>query len=411
MKRLIVIPFILILFIIAPAWSQVKTGLDVLIATKFEAIRGLRVGVITNQTAVSAGGTHIVDVLRSAPDVQLKAIFGPEHGVSGKNEAGDAIESSDEDSTAIPVYSLYGVTRTPTAAMFENLDALIFDIQDVGTRFYTYISTMNNTMEAAAAYGKKYIVLDRPNPVNVVMVEGPVLSPEHKSFVGIQPIALRHGMTVGELATMFNEEGWLKAGKKVDLTVVKMQGWERPMFFEETGLSWIPPSPNMPTTETALIYCGIGLIEATNLSEGRGTKAPFKQFGAPWLDAQLLIDELQKQDISGVRLRAVKFTPVDIPGMATNNKYDKQQCNGIQISVMDAQKFHSVALGLQVLTLLQKHYAEKFELKPKWLNKLTGQGGIAEAIRSGEAAKTIMGRWNDDLQKFSQKRANYLLYQ
>lgn len=411
MKKTLFVSLCLFLSVSLHALGQVKTGLDVLIATNFEAVRGLRVGVITNQTAVSGDGKHIIEVLRTAPDVELTAIFGPEHGVFGKNEAGEAVESSEGDSIKIPVYSLYGITRKPTAEMFKNIDALLFDIQDVGTRFYTYISTMNNTMEAAADFGVKYIVLDRPNPVGGVVVEGPVLSPEFTSFVGIHPIALRHGMTVGELAMMFKEEGWLKSKKKLDLAVVEMQGWQRHMFFEETGLSWIPPSPNMPTTTTALIYCGMGLIEATNVSEGRGTKAPFQQIGAPWLDAKHLINELQAMKIQGVRLRPVQFTPVDIPGMATNNKYDKQQCNGIEISILNAQQFRSVDFGMKVLTLLQAHYADNFQLKPAWLRKLTGQDWIAGAIKSGDSSVRITGKWEKETGKFIQKRADYLLYE
>ncbi|KAA3619623.1 MAG: DUF1343 domain-containing protein [Calditrichaeota bacterium] len=409
MKKVLTLVSIIILCVNYGFAGQAKTGLDVLKANEFKSLHGLRIGVITNQTAVDFHGTHIIELFKANENVQLTAIFGPEHGVFGKAEAGKKIAST-TDSTKIPVYSLYGITRSPTADMFKNIDALVFDIQDVGTRFYTYISTMCKTMEAAAEFGVKYIVLDRPNPIGGLIVEGPVLDPELKSFVGIQPIALRHAMTVGELATMFNEEGWLQAGKKVDLTIIKMQDWQRHMHFEDTGLSWIPPSPNMPTTQTALLYCGMGLIEGTNFSEGRGTRAPFQKVGAPWLDANILIARLKEQNIQGIRLKPVRFTPIDIPGMATNNKYSGEICQGIEVSILDAANFKSVEFGFKLLTSLQELYPQHFELKPRRLNKLSGQNWVANAIKDGRTSEQMIASSQGDLHKFEKIRKKYLLY-
>ena len=390
--------------------AQTKTGLDVLIESDFQQLNGLRVGLIINQTAVSRDGRHIIDLLKSRDDLQLMAVFGPEHGIWGRAEAGEKIKSAKLDSLGIPVYSLYGIPRATPAAMFENLDALVFDIQDVGTRFYTYISTMSKTMAAAATFGLRYFILDRPNPVGGKIVEGPVLEPALRSFVGIHPIALRHGMTVGELGKMFKGEGWLKSDKPLQLTVIKMENWQRSMLFENTGLSWVPPSPNMPVTDTALLYCGMGLLEATNVSEGRGTRAPFQKFGAPWLDNEKLIDLLTSTAIKSVRLQPVTFTPVDIPGMATNNKYSGKLCRGVEVSLLDAANFHSVKFGLTVLTLLQHNYPKEFKLKEKWLLKLSGKHDLAAQIRRGEKPEIIMAAWERDLRKFIAKRAKYLIY-
>lgn len=410
MKNILIYLTVIIAVLANFLQSQTKTGLDVLVESEFQQLQGLRLGIIINQTAVSRNGIHLIDLLKSREDLQLAAIFGPEHGIYGRAEAGKKIKSAQLDSLGIPVYSLYGITRSPSDSMFQNIDALVFDIQDVGTRFYTYISTMSKTMQAAAAFGLKYFILDRPNPVGGEIVEGPVLEPELRSFVGIHPIALRHGMTVGELGKMFLGEGWLKQIQPLDLTVIKMQNWQRTMLYENTGLSWVPPSPNMPVTDTAILYCGMGLLEATNVSEGRGTRSPFQKFGAPWLENHKLISLILAAGIKNVRLQPVTFTPVDIPGMATNNKYSGELCRGVELSLLDATNFKSVHFGITLLTILQKHYQEKFKLKENWLRKLAGKKNLAKAIRQGKSATNIIAGWEPDLKKFLKKRSKYLLY-
>ncbi|MFQ5630957.1 MAG: exo-beta-N-acetylmuramidase NamZ domain-containing protein [bacterium] len=391
--------------------NQALTGLDRLANGNVSLLNGLRVGVITNQTAVTSSGSHVADVIAENQNIELVALLGPEHGIRGNVEAGYKVNANKDAKTGAPVYSLYGKTRKPTPEMLAGLDALVFDIQDIGTRFYTYISTMSLAMEAAAENGLKFIVLDRPSPVGGHIVEGPVLDPELRSFVGIHPIPIRHGMTVGELAKMFNEEGWLANGVKVDLRVVHCTGWQRSMIFSDYGKNWIPPSPNIPNPNTALLYAGIGLVETLwSFSEGRGTASPFEQVGAPWLDSAVLISTLREANINGVEFKPVKFTPVDIPGKATGNKYDRRECNGIRFNLQNGHALQSVRLGFHLITALQKHFPNQLEIKPRSVERLTGQKWIYEAILSGLPADSIIAQWQPELKKFLKKREKYLLY-
>ncbi len=391
----------------APA---VKTGLDRLASGEVTLLDGLKVGVITNQTGRTAEGKHIADIIMDNPRIELVALFGPEHGIRGKAEAGDKVSTGRDEATGVPVFSLYGKTRKPTPEMLTGLDALVFDIQDIGARFYTYISTMSLAMEAAAENGLRFIVLDRPNPIGGEVVEGPVLDPRYRSFVGIHPIPVRHGMTVGELARMFNEEGWLKNGVRADLEIVPVQGWKRSMVFEDTGLPWVPPSPNIPNAMTAQLYPGMGLLEMTNVSEGRGTREPFVLFGSPWLDNAVLIQRLERSEITGVRFSAQDFTPVDIPGMATRNKFNGRVCKGVRITVTDAHKLHSVRLGMHVLAALQAQHPDSFQIKQRSVERLLGRDGLWQALVSGTTADSIIAGWKADVRSFMEKRARYLLY-
>ncbi|MDW7681663.1 MAG: DUF1343 domain-containing protein, partial [bacterium] len=279
--------------------AKVSLGIDILLDEHLDLIQGKRVGIITNQTGVNSDGKHIIDLVFEAPEVELTALYGPEHGLRGDVEGGLTISHLVDPKTGVPIYSIYGKTKKPTPEMLQNVDVLIFDIQDVGARFYTYISTMSLCMEAAAENQISFIVLDRPNPITGTIVEGPVLAPEYQSFVGIHPIALRHGMTVGELALMFNEQSWLANGIQVELQIVKMKNWRRDSWYGELGLEWIKPSPNMPSATTALLYPGMGLLESCNVSEGRGTAAPFIQIGAPWLDHVRLKQLLDNAGVAG----------------------------------------------------------------------------------------------------------------
>lgn len=409
---------VLLTFLIFAACSRsesipkepVKTGIDGLMEKKMALLQGQRVGVITNQTGVNSHGEHIADLLHQSRGVELKALFGPEHGIRGQVEGGEKIQTEVDAKTGVPIYSLYGKTRKPTPDMLKGLDWLIFDIQDVGARFYTYISTMSLAMEAAAEQGVKFMVLDRPNPITGTLVEGPVLDPQFRSFVGIHPIPLRHGMTVGELAHLFNEEGLLANGIKADLTVIKMENWRRNMWYEETGLPWIKPSPNMPTPHTALLYPGMALLEATNVSEGRGTSKPFENIGAPWIDADQLLKRLQSYALPGISIQPTTFIPKDIPGVAMNPKYERQTCYGLLLKVTNPHVFKSVAFGIHLLCTLQQLYPDQFTMSEKGMTRMTGQAWIRQAILNGRTPESIIARWSSQLQKFLKIRKKYLLY-
>lgn len=389
-----------------------KLGLDVLIESQMDLIRGKNVGVITNQTGLNSDGTHIIDLLFQAQDVNLVALFGPEHGIRGDVQGGDSIEDQKDDKTGVPIFSIYGDTRKPTSEMLAGIDALIFDIQDVGARFYTYISTMSLCMEAAAENNINFVVLDRPNPITGTMVEGPVLEKEYTSFVGIHPIALRHGMTVGELAKMFNEEGWLAGGVTANLTVVKMENWKRSSWFGESGLTWTAPSPNMPSPETALVYPGICLLESCNVSEGRGTGQPFEQFGAPWLNAVILADVLKRADIHGVKIDTISYIPKDMPGAAMNPKYEGEKCNGLFLTVNDPHKFPSAAFGIRLLREIKMLHPDVFGWRSQGsATRLFGNLSTPKAIDRGEDADKIIDALQPKLEKFKQIRQKYLLYE
>ena len=403
----------------SPLYSQIKpavrTGLDIVVAGGFSEFKGKRAGIITNHTSVDREGRHIADLFKQAAGVELVALFGPEHGIRGDVEAGGKVATRVDAKTGVTVHSLYGETRKPTPEMLKNVEVLIFDVQDVGARFYTYISTMALAMEAAAELRIPFYVLDRPNLIGD-LVEGPVLDPANRSFVGIHPIALRHGMTVGELAQIFNEEGWLTTGTKaspqtlkVDLHVVKMDGWQRDMMFEETGLPWISPSPNMTSLKTALVYPGMCLLEATNFSEGRGTNLPFEKIGAPWLDSKRLISKIQNR-VSGVDLLPIDFIPIDIPGKAVNPKFEGTGCHGLQIEVTAPRTFQAVTFGMHLLCALQELYPKQFLIKENSMARLSGQSWVAKMISTGKNAEAILQRMEKEVEAFRELRKKYLLY-
>jgi uncharacterized protein YbbC (DUF1343 family) len=306
--------------------GSVETGLDR--AGEYRQVfRGKRLGIITNHTAYDSQGRFVVDVLRGMAGVTVSALFSPEHGLWGKEQAGENIKGQTDPVYHLPVYSLYGQTRKPTSEMLRGIDVLVFDIQDIGARFYTYISTMSLAMEAAAENGKRFVVLDRPNLINGSCVEGNVLDAAMASFVGMHPVPVRHGMTAGELATMFNERGWLAGRVRADLVVIPMEGWRRAMWYDRTGLRFIKPSPNMPDLETAAVYPGLCLLEGTNVSEGRGTDRPFRQFGAPWIDSQDLTRRIKS---AGHALRAgdVHAHKLEISGPGMSRRPDRRYGQG-----------------------------------------------------------------------------------
>ncbi len=400
-------------FCSSPNYSQsIKLGNEVLMTNKLDLLDGKRVGLITNQTGIDSKGNHVIDLLYVSQDFQLAVLFSPEHGIRGDIEGGYKIENKKDEKTGVPIYSIYGKTRKPTAEMLQGLDVLIFDIQDIGARFYTYISTMSLCMEAAAENNLEFVVLDRPNPITGSFVEGPVLDVKYRSFVGIQPIALRHGMTVGELAKMFNEEGWLANGIKVDLTVLSMNNWKRNCFFDELGLKWVKPSPNIPNTETALLYPGMGLLETCNVSEGRGTDKPFLNVGAPWLDNIALKKSLDKAGIPGIKIDTTSFIPVDKPGAAMNPKFEGERCKGLVFEVTKEQVFPSVELGIRLIYQVRNLHPDKFKWKSESrVLKMFGNKKTRRAMNEAESVDIVLETWRSDLEKFKEIRKKYLLYE
>ncbi len=382
-----------------PKKPKVELGVDRLMENP-DILKGKRVGLITNPTGINAERTSIVDLFDQSDDFELTALYGPEHGVRGDAQAGSTISSYIDEVTGLPVYSLYGATKKPTAEMLENVDVLVFDIQDVGTRFYTYIYTMAYAMEAAAENNIPFVVLDRPNPQGGLRVDGPVLNPEYASFIGLYPIPLKHGMTVGELAQLFNTEYQIQA----DLEVVKMKGWKRSMMYEDTGLPFVMPSPNMPTTDTVNVYPATGLFEGTNLSEGRGTTKPFQLIGAPYIQAHEYAKELNDLDLPGVAFRAASFTP-------TFSKHSGKLTHGVEVYVTDPTRFESTKTGIAMIQTAHDLYPDDFEfLANDFITKLTGNAYVKDMILEGAPLEEILTKIEDERDAFLPIRKEYLLY-
>ena len=355
----------------------VLTGLDVLLEKKIALITGKAIALVTNQTGIDRYGIPNYKRLLALDDINLKVIFSPEHGLFG--EADEEI-TYDKKITDLPgVFSLYGTVRKPTPEMLQGIDLIIYDIQDIGARFYTYISTLGLVMEAAAELQIPVLVLDRPNPIRSDIVEGPLLDLNYQSFVGKYPIPIRYGLTVGELAQKIVAEQWIPAAPS--LSVVSMEGWYASLWYDETNLPWVKPSPNIPDVETALIYPGMCLLEGTNVSEGRGTEHPFKWFGAPWIDGKILSQELNKLHLPGVVFVPKSFTPISIPGVADKPKYENQLCDGIEIRVITRNKYQSLNVGVSVLKKLQELYPENIVFKENRLNRLWGSDTLLKELQ------------------------------
>lgn len=385
--------------------DEFKLGVDVLMKDELDKIEGKNVGLITNPTGVDQDLNSIVDTLHNHEDVNLVALYGPEHGVRGDAQAGEGVEFYIDEKTGLPVYSLYGDTRKPTPEMLEGVDVLIFDIQDVGARFYTYIYTMAYSMEAAAENDIDMLILDRPNPISGLNVEGPVLDPDYSSFVGLYPIPQQHGMTVGELALLFNEEFDIHA----TIDVIEMRGWERPMYYDDTPLEWVLPSPNMPTLDTALVYPGTALIEGTNVSEGRGTAKPFELIGAPFIDGDVLAQELNHADLPGVRFRSAYFTP-------QFSKHAGELSGGIELYVTDPASYQSIETGLTIVKTIHDLYPDQFEFRAEnaegisFFDQLIGNGWVRDKIKQEDTIEEIVVTWQEELNTFKDVRREYLLY-
>lgn len=411
----------------SPAADPAKTrlGVDVLFDKHLDLIRGKRVGLITNPTGLDGSLTSIIERFRTHPEVKLAALYGPEHGVRGNAQAGEYVPFYFDEQLKLPVFSLYGQSQKPPADMLTHIDAymrefdtretgkvpeagmlkaievMVFDLQDVGTRVYTYVATMAYAMQAAAENDIPFVVLDRPNPIGGVTMEGPILEfPKHSSFIGLYPVPARHAMTAGELAQLFNARF---LPRKAKLTVVPMENWTRGAWFDETGLPWTLPSPNMPTLDTATVYPGMVLLEGTNLSEGRGTTRPFEFFGAPWIDGYVLARELNALGLPGVKFRETWFTP-------TFSKFKGERCGGAQLHVTDRNAFRSVTAVLAILQTVKKLYGGKLELHADYFDKVMGTSTVREALERGEGYEKIAAGFTPGIEEFAKTREPFLLY-
>jgi uncharacterized protein YbbC (DUF1343 family) len=395
--------FFLSVFICVHLWIQIPvsaaqtlTGIDVLEAQKFAPLAGKRVGLITNQTGIDRNRRSTIDLLAHAPGVKLVALFSPEHGIRGTFDA--RVSSTTDEATGLPVYSLYGETERPTDAMLAGLDVLVFDIQDAGVRFYTYITTMGYAMEAAAAHRVPFYVLDRPDPLGGERIEGPMLDRDRTNFVGYFPMPVRMAMTLGEMAQMFNAE------KKIgcDLHVIRMQNWRRQMWYSDTGLPWVNPSPNLRSPEAGILYPGLEILQAGGVSVGRGTTRPFELLGAPWIRGEELAAYLNRRAIPGVRFEAEKFTP-------DSGLYKGELCEGVRVVLADRDALQAMRMGIEIASALGRLYPSKFETTK--MIELVGNAPTIKQLMEGGDPSAIVAGWAKDVEAFRRIRARHLLYQ
>ncbi|HTZ33352.1 MAG TPA: DUF1343 domain-containing protein [Methylomirabilota bacterium] len=375
--------------------ARVQTGLDVLEAQKFAPLKGKKIGLITNHTGVDFNGKSTIELLAHAPGVELVALFSPEHGIAGHSD--EAVPSTKDPSTGLPVYSLYGDSKRPTPEMLKGLDALVFDVQDAGVRFYTYTTTMGYCMEEAAKAGIAFYVLDRPNPIGGEVVEGPMLDTDKTAFVAYFPVPVRYGLTIGELAQLYNTENHINC----ELHVIAMKNWHRNYFYENTGLRWVPPSPNLRTMKGVVLYPGLEILQNAGVSVGRGTVAPFEEFGAPWIDGEDVASALNALSLPGVRFANEPFIPV-------SGLYAGKRCGGVGIRVTDRGAVRSMRVGLEIAALLEKKYPEPFDVTKTLL--LLGNDKTVEELKAGTAPEKIIAGWSADLAAFDELRRKYFLY-
>lgn len=385
--------------------NQVVSGLAVLVTRQPGLIRGQRLGIVTNDGAVDGSFSHLVDLVRAIPGVQVVRLFAAEHGVRGDAAAGAHLADGSDPLTGLPVQSIYGPRLWPTNDALADLETLLFDMPDIGARFYTRAATMVYCLRAAARTGKRFIVLDRPNPIGGRAVEGPLLRRGFESFVGLPGLPIRHGLTLGELARLFDAAERLGA----DLIVVAAEGWQRSSWFDQTGLPWIMPSPNLPTLDTAIVYPGTCLIEGTNLSEGRGTTRPFELIGAPWIDPHRLARELNRQQLPGVHFRPVFFQPVAY-------QYAGTVCAGVQVHVVDRESFRPVLSGVALVLAIARLWPEAFAWRPGSagglapIDRLAGGTWLREAVQARADARDVADGWRADEAEFAARREPWLLY-
>jgi uncharacterized protein YbbC (DUF1343 family) len=374
---------------------RIQVGLDVLEAQKFSPLHGKRVGLITNHTGLDSQGHSTIEALAHAPNVKLVALFSPEHGIAG--HADEKISSSKDASTGLPIYSLYGEHLRPTDEMLAGLDALVFDVQDAGVRFYTYTTTMAYCMEEAAKHNIAFFVLDRPNPLGGEIVEGPMLDPDKASFVAYYPLPVRYGLTIGELAQLFNTENHINA----ELHVIPLKNWHRNFFFESTSLRWVPPSPNLRTLKGSLLYPGLEILQNAGVSVGRGTESPFEEFGAPWINGEEVAADLNARQLPGVHFVNQPFVPV-------SGLYTGRRCGGVGIRVTDHTALRSMRVGLEIAAILEKKYPKDFDVSKIIL--LLGNAETVSALQAGTSPEKIIDSWSKDLAAFDSVRRKYFLY-
>jgi uncharacterized protein YbbC (DUF1343 family) len=375
--------------------GRVQTGLDVLEAEKFAPLRGKHIGLITNHTGLDYQERTTINVLAHAPGVQVVVLFSPEHGIAGHSD--EKLASSKDASTGLPIFSLYGDHLRPTDDMLQGIDALVFDVQDAGVRFYTYTTTMAYCMEEAAKRNIAFFVLDRPNPLNGDIVEGPMLDAEKTSFVAYYPLPVRYALTIGELAQFLNTENHINA----QLHVIPMRNWHRNYFFESTGLKWIPPSPNLRTLKGSLLYPGLEILQNAGVSVGRGTEAPFEEFGAPWINGEEIAAVLNAKSLPGVHFVNQPFIPV-------SGLYAGQRCGGVGVRVTDRAALRSVRVGLEIAAALHKKYPDNFDVTK--ILFLLGNDSTIQQLQSGTPPGEIIAGWAKDLAAFDQARRRYFLY-
>lgn len=392
--------------------ANVQTGADRLVTSGFAELASKRVGLITNQTGL-VGGKHLADLLAAAPNLTLAKIYAPEHGFRGIEEAGKTFGNSVDRRTGVRIVSLYGKSRKPSQEMLRGIDVLVFDIQDIGTRFYTYISTMGLAMQAAAEAGVPFVVLDRPNPLGGDYVSGFLLAKGRRSFVGQYEIPIVHGMTVGELAQMIVSERLLRGMNGLDLRVIRVEGWRRSMRWPATGLKWVAPSPNIPTFESALVYPGIGIVGLTTLNEGRGTATPFSLFGAPWVNKRRLAAQLNALQLPGVQFAPVSYRPKSIPDVALKPAHKGRKVNGIEVIVLDVDAYQPLEVGMHALALMRAEAKRRGRPYFKGLgmfHAIAGTKRLYRMLKSGRSGKSIIASWSIEVERFKRRRAKYLIY-
>lgn len=395
----------------------VETGAEVLAATGFEALSGQRVGLIANQTSV-AGDEHLIDLLSNAADVELVAAFAPEHGIRGIADAGEVFDDEVDLVTGTPIVSLYGENRAPPEESLDGIDILLFDLQSVGARYYTYISTMGLAMQAAADAGIPFVVLDRPNPHGGELLEGLMRAPAQDSFIGQYPIPAVYGMTPGELARAIQGERWLSGLETLDLQVIELTGWDRSQTWFDTDRPWIGPSPGLPTVESAIVYPGTVLFEATTLSYGTGTLHPFSAIGAPWIDGERLAADVEASTsasgLTGFDIEAVTYTPVVIPNVSVRPRFQDEQVSGMRIFITDADAYQPTVVGVHMLIAAQAQAAEQGRGsiidRPRVFDLLAGAPALRLDLEAGVPVDDIVGGWQSDLDEFRATTAPYLLY-
>jgi uncharacterized protein YbbC (DUF1343 family) len=388
---------------------HVKSGLDVLIEMNYAPLLHKNVAIVTNHTAMSASGEHLLDLISQHPDINLVVIYGPEHGLRGNASAGAKVSNGIDEKTGVKVLSLYGKNRRPDSLATLGVDLVIFDIQDIGARFYTYISTMGYVMEACAEQNIPLFILDRMNPISG-KINGPILNNDYKSFVGMYPIPIQHGMTTGELALMIKGEAWIENVKSLKLRVIEVQGWNRDMIQSQTSSDWISPSPNMRNLNEALLYPGLCLIEGTNVSEGRGTDFPFERIGAPFINGKTIIAASETWGIEGIEIEAIEFTPISMPGRSEHPKWENVQCFGIHSRVTDIHTFDAIKYTVKLLTFFQNEYLDQFVIKEKSLNRLWGDDSLTKLLHKDITQEALFEGIEKDITHFKLLSSTYLLY-